>query len=104
VDPVQPLAPPFQPAVLARVPWHQPAPATPPRPPLVHLFLPRHSPATIMSCRSASRPISSLCFLARYSLASVGPNPRYTSCDSTATALARFSSLSLRFDARPRSP
>jgi hypothetical protein len=49
VDPVQPLAPPFQPAVLARVPWHQPAPATPPRPPLVHLFLPRHSPATIMS-------------------------------------------------------
>jgi hypothetical protein len=38
----------------------------------------RHSPAAIMICFNASRPIFTPCFLANYSLASVGPNLRYT--------------------------
>src|SRR5262249_51141532 len=64
----------------------------------------RHSPARCISCRKASRPIPILCFRARYSLASVGPNPRYIACDKIRTALSHVSSLSRRFEGRWRSP
>lgn len=40
----------------------------------------RHSPFSIRICRSASRPICTWCFLPKYSLANVGPKPRYVSC------------------------
>jgi hypothetical protein len=45
---------------------------------IVSIFWPRarHNFAPIMICRSASRPIFTLCLLAKYSLASVGPKPR----------------------------
>ena len=64
----------------------------------------RHNPAPSINCRTASRPISMPCFLARYSLASVGPNPWYTSCASTRVAASRVSWLNLRFEPRPRNP
>src|SRR5271166_4539655 len=43
------------------------------------------------------------CFLARYSDASVGPNPRYTGLVRIATASRSVSEAILRFDGSPRS-
>src|SRR5258708_31287071 len=43
-----------------------------------------------------------LCFLAKYSEASVGPNPRYTDCDRMDTASCSMSALILRLDGSPR--
>jgi hypothetical protein len=41
------------------------------------------------------------CFLARYSAASVGPNPRYTGLDRIATAFCSVSALIVRLDGNP---
>lgn len=51
--------------------------------------LPCHSPAAIISLRRASRPMRTLCFLARYSAASVGQGcgrPRGKGCGSPSLA------------------
>jgi hypothetical protein len=64
----------------------------------------RHKPAPIMICRSASRPIFTLCLLGKYALASVGPKSQYTSCDKMRMIFSRLAWLVFRFDARPRSP
>src|ERR1017187_4328258 len=63
----------------------------------------RHNLAPIIHCRTVSRLTSISCFLARYSAASVGPNPRYTGCDRIVTASCSVSALILRLDGSPRS-
>jgi hypothetical protein len=62
----------------------------------------QNAPATGWWHRRSWRLVAVACFLARYSLASVGPNPRYTSCDKIFVALCRISSSIRRFDFRPR--
>src|ERR1039457_1735227 len=59
--------------------------------------------APLIHCRTVSRLTSISCFLARYSAASVGPNPRYTDCDRIVTASCSVSALILRLDGSPRS-
>src|SRR6266542_5652 len=67
-------------------------------------FRARHSLAPIIHCRTVSRLASMSCFLARYSAASVGPNPRYTGCARILTASCSVSPLILRLEGSPRSP
>ncbi len=61
-----------------------------------------HSLASIIHFRTVSRLASTSCRSFRYSVASVGLNPRYTSCDRIATARCCFSFPSLRFEGAPR--
>src|SRR6266446_8874401 len=65
-------------------------------------FRARHSLAPIIHCRTVSRLTSMSCFFARYSDASVGPNPRYTGRDKIVTASCSVSTLILRLDGNPR--
>src|ERR1700730_14135297 len=62
----------------------------------------RHSFAWIIHCRAVSRLTSMSCFLAKYSDASVGPNPRYTGLLKMATASCSVSAAILRLDGSPR--
>src|SRR5580698_5769134 len=62
----------------------------------------RHSLASSIHCRTVSRLTSIPCFLARYSDASVGPNPRYTGLARIATASRCLSTFTLRLDGSPR--
>src|SRR5882672_7553561 len=57
-----------------------------------------------MVFRSVSRPTLTWCLLLKYSLASVGPKPRYTSCDRIRTICSRFACDVFRCDGRPRRP
>src|ERR1022692_1876813 len=63
----------------------------------------RHNLAPIIHCRTVSRLTAMSCFLAKYSEASVGPNPRYTGPDRIVTASCSVSALILRLDGSPRS-
>src|ERR1039458_9177281 len=53
----------------------------------------RHNLAPIIHCRTVSRLTSISCFLARYSAASVGPNPRYTGRDRSEEHTSELQSL-----------
>src|SRR2546423_14074501 len=56
-----------------------------------------HNLAPIIHCRTVSRLTAMSCFLAKYSEASVGPNPRYTGRDRIDTEQEAVAIL-----ARPR--
>ena len=79
--------------VLAGVPLHQLAATTAPRPP--QSTLDHDLPL------APRVPIFIRCFFARYSLASVGPNPRYTSCERIPTIRSRLAALVLRVEGLP---
>src|ERR1035441_4481911 len=64
----------------------------------------RHTFPRIIHCRTVSLLASIPCFFRRYSAASVGPKPRYTSAERIFTASHSMASSILRFDGLPRRP
>src|SRR5216683_2756255 len=67
-------------------------------------FFARHSLPRIIHCRTVSLLASIPCSLPKYSPASVGPNPWYTSADKIFTASFSTPSSIRWFEGRPRSP